>query len=385
MTPKVTEQRRAVLFVTPWYPLPDNPASGVFVREHALAAAQFANVAVLHLAGSNPERDTRLSLEELPDELLPTFRAWYRPVRHTGLLVEIDALRQAMRLLRRRSLQPDVVHAHTAGAAVPAALYARMCRLPLIVTEQWSIYLDADPSRFTKQAAMRTRWALHRAATVLPVGSALEAAMQQLAPRAHYQVIPNVVDCDLFHPPAERPAARPIRLIAVGLLSPEKCYPTLLRAVRHLLHDGVPLQLEIVGYGRDEQLIATMIREMGLVDHVLLSGYLPKTVLAERLREAHVFVHASAFETFGASVAEALASGLPVVSTRCGGPEDYVTPEDGCLVQVRDHLALAAGIRTTVARLDDLDARGIAARARARFSWETVGRELQSVYSRSVA
>ena len=378
------DQRKVVLCVTPWYLLPDSPASGVFVREHALAAAQFADVAVLHLAGRNPRSDTRLSLEELPDEPLPTIRAWYRHIRHTGLIIEVEALRQAMRLLRRRSLHPNIVHAHTAGAAVPAALYASLCRLPLIVTEHWSIYLDADPARLDPRAALRTRWALHRAAAVLPVGSALEAAMRRLAPRAHYQVIPNVVDCDLFRPPAERTAVPPIRLIAVGLLSPEKCYPTLLHAVRHLLDDGVPIQLEIVGYGGDEQLIATMIRSMGLVDHVLLSGYLPKDVLAERLRQAHVFVHASAFETFGASVAEALASGLPVVSTRCGGPEDYVAPEDGCLVQVQDHLALAAGIRTTVARLDDLDARRIAARARARFSRETVGRELQSVYSRSV-
>jgi len=190
-----------------------------------------------------------------------------------------------------------------------------------------------------------------------------------------------VIDCELFRP-ADRPQATDtIRLVAVGLLSSNKDYPTMLRAVRELVDAGLPVSLEIIGYGDCHAQLAGLIDETRLQDHVRLVGYLPKAEIAERLRRSHVFVHSSQFETFCAGAAEALASGLPVVSTRCGGPERYLTPETGRLVPVGDAHALAAGIRDVIERLDSFDPDRIAALARSRFAADVVGEHLHDVYA----
>lgn len=370
-----------ILFVTPWYPVPENPAAGIFVREHARAAALFDDVALVHLLEDGTMRRGAFKLERVPDEPFPVITVRYRAVKYTGWLVELLALARAVRSLRESRFTPDLLHAHVASRAAPAALYSRLASVPLILTEHWTGYLDADPHPVRGAAAFFSRLAVKRATKVLPVGSALKAAMQRFAPDASYEVIPNVIDNELFRPPAERPPEHPIRLIAVGLLSAQKDYPTMLRAVRLLVDGDLPIRLEIVGYGDCQPELAQMIEGARLQKHVQLVGFLPKTEVAERLRRSHVFVHSSRFETFCAAGAEALASGLPIVSTRCGGPEDYVTAETGRLVPVGDPEALAGGIRAVIEQLDSFGPDRIAEHARARFAPQVVGRRLHDLYT----
>jgi glycosyltransferase involved in cell wall biosynthesis len=369
------------LFVTPWYPVPESPAAGIFVREHARAAALFDDVALVHLLEDGTTRRGAFELERIPDESFPVIRVRYRAIRYTGWLVELVALARAVRSLRESRFTPDLLHAHVASRAAPAALYSRLAFLPLVLTEHWTGYLDADPHPVRGVAAFFSRLALKRATKVLPVGSSLKAAMQRFAPDASYEVVPNVIDCELFRPQAERPSARPIRLIAVGLLSAQKDYPTMLQAVRLLLDGDLPVRLEIIGYGDCRPRLTQAIEETRLRDHAELVGYLPKAEVAEYLRRSHVFIHSSRFETFCAAAAEALASGIPVVSTRCGGPEDYVTHDTGRLVAVGDPEALAAGVRAVIDQLDSFKPDRIAAHARARFAPEVVGRQLHDLYA----
>jgi glycosyltransferase involved in cell wall biosynthesis len=367
--------------VTPWYPAPESPAAGTFVREHARAAALFDQVALVHLLEDGSMRRVAFELEQVPDEPFPVIRVRYRAVRYTGWLVELLALARAVRSLRESRFNPDLLHAHVASRAAPAALYSRIANVPLVLTEHWTGFLDADPHPVRWVAALFSRVALKRAKKVLPVGSALRAAMQRFAPDVPYQVVPNVIDCEIFRPQTPRPPANPIRLIAVGLLSAQKDYPTMLHAVRLLLDGDLPVRLEIIGYGDCQPELAQMIEENRLEDHVELVGYLPKAEVAEHLRRSHVFTHSSRFETFCAAAAEALASGIPVVSTRCGGPEDYVTPDTGRLVPVGDSQALAAGVKEVIDQLDSFTPDRIAAHARARFAPEVVGRRLHDLYT----
>lgn len=367
--------------MTPWYPAPDRPAAGVFVREHARAAALFDDVALVHLAADESKRPGSFELERVPDEPFPVIRARYRGIRYAGWLVELAALARAVSSLRESRFTPDVLHANIAARSAPAALYSRLTRLPLIVSEHWSLYLDAGSQPVQGVASLFSHVAIKRATKVLPVGCALKAAMQRFAPDARYEVVPNVIDCNLFTPPHMRPPTDRIQLIAVGLLSPDKDYPAMLEAVRQLVHTGIPVQLQIVGYGDAEADLVRLINRTGLEHHVELAGYLSKPEIAERLRQSHVFVHSSRFETFCVAAAEALAAGIPVVSTRCGGPEEYVTPDSGLLVPVGDPDALAAGIRTVIDQLDSFNPSRIATQARSRFAAEVVGQRLHETYA----
>ena len=79
-----------------------------------------------------------------------------------------------------------------------------------------------------------------------------------------------------------------------------------------------------------------------------------------------------------------MAIGTPVIATRCGGPEDFVTPEAGLLVPPGDEKALAAAIDWMLDNHDSYDPGAIAAYARGRFSLEAVGMRLHEIYRKSV-
>jgi glycosyltransferase involved in cell wall biosynthesis len=109
--------------------------------------------------------------------------------------------------------------------------------------------------------------------------------------------------------------------------------------------------------------------------------------VARLLREeCDLLVIASTFETFGVVVIEALASGKPVVSTRCGGPEDVLgDPALGALCPREDAGALAGAILDVARRLPSLDGARIRESAVQRFDLRVIARDLEAVYQEIAA
>ncbi len=89
--------------------------------------------------------------------------------------------------------------------------------------------------------------------------------------------------------------------------------------------------------------------------------------MAQALARAHVYVCASHHETFGLASAEALATGRPVVTTRCGGPEAFVDESCGALVPVQDPPALASALLETWQRITEFDPSRLHERIEQRF------------------
>lgn len=91
-------------------------------------------------------------------------------------------------------------------------------------------------------------------------------------------------------------------------------------------------------------------------------------------------VISSHFETFGVVAAEALCSGVPVISTRCGGPECIVEEGDGLLVPVADPEALAEAMQALASAPERCQRKNIAQRAQQRFSGQAVAHALTAIY-----
>jgi glycosyltransferase involved in cell wall biosynthesis len=94
--------------------------------------------------------------------------------------------------------------------------------------------------------------------------------------------------------------------------------------------------------------------------------------------QANTLVLPSSVETFGVVLVEALATGIPVISTRCGGPADIVEPGLGLLVDCDDDEALAEAMVAVTRRAYSED--DLRRRAMARFSFEQVANTLLGVY-----
>ena len=143
----------------------------------------------------------------------------------------------------------------------------------------------------------------------------------------------------------------PPLIIAIGRLIAKKGFADLIRACALLVERGRSFRCEIFGEGPLENQLRAQIEELGLQERIQLPGAKPQHELRARLGAASVFVLPSAPEIDGGMdnlptvIMEAMATGLPVVSTTIGGiPEMVVENETGFLVQPGDEVALAGAI-----------------------------------------
>jgi len=234
---------------------------------------------------------------------------------------------------------------------------------------------------------LKARYAYRRAARILPVSRFLQTAIRNYDVNGPFEVVPNVVDTAVFFPPSGGPKAEGKRLLFVGNLEPLqlKGLPTLLQALVLLRAREDGWRLDVVGEGPERTRQEAFAADLGLSELVAFHGSRPKSAVAEMMREADLFVLPSRIETFGAVVAEALVSGLPVVSTKVGGIPELVDESSGTLVAPDDPVELADALDQMLMSLETFDRSAIAAAARGRYSLEAVGESLNRIYASVLA
>ena len=99
------------------------------------------------------------------------------------------------------------------------------------------------------------------------------------------------------------------------------------------------------------------------------------------MRQSDLFILASMLETFSAASIEALASGTPVLATRCGGPEEFISAEVGRLVPPGDSRALFFALDEMLNNLTSFNPARLAQYAAERFSYQRVGAQFDSIYA----
>lgn len=373
-----------VLFLTASYPTLDGPAIGIFVKEHARAAADHAEVAVVHLDRADVPR---VRVAEDPDEEFPTWRATYpRHPAAISYIANVAAALAAYRRVRRAGFDPDVLHAHFFLAGVPAVVLGRLFRKPVVVTEQWSVFLADDPATLGALPRRAAKFAFEHARTVMPVSEALRAGIEALGVQARFRVVPNVFDDGLFRPNGDQHARPPARLLSVGAMYEAKGYDYLLEAVAILARKRRDFTLDVVGDGADllpkyEELRA----RLAIADRVSFLGLRPKEEVAARMRAADLFVITSRYDSNPCVLIEALASGVPAVGTAVGGIPEMIRNGSGLLARPHDPEDIARQIDAALERLDEFDREAIAADARARFGRAEVGRAFAEVYRDATA
>ncbi|MFI7585619.1 glycosyltransferase family 4 protein [Spongisporangium articulatum] len=295
--------------------------------------------------------------------------------------------------LRRtlRSFAPDVVH-----LASPFVLGARGARaaarleLPAVAVFQTDVAGFAKTYHLGALSGLAWRWVrrIHATAdlTLAPSTATLSALESHAVPRLRHWA--RGVDGDRFRPGrrvapgvvAARKAMAPHGETIVGYIgrvAPEK------RVERLAALADVPGVKLVVG--GDGPARATVERALRRQDATFL-GWLDGDRLADAYALLDVFVHTGTEETFGQTLQEAQASGLPVVAPGCGGPLDLVRPGvNGLLYEPEDDAGLAAAV-ATIAGDPLLRARmSLAARSGVEHrSWEALGDELIGHYRTAI-
>jgi glycosyltransferase involved in cell wall biosynthesis len=385
--------RRRVVIVTPWYPSARDPVAGIFVQAQARALSRRHDVAVIAPDYRGLRTVARSGLrrpQAAPADDFPVLRpVAVGPVPRSKSVTSITyarAVRQALAELAATWGSPDILHAHVvlpAGHATASA--ARSLSIPFVLTEHWSRFGELLRWPATRSLVRQTLAAAARVTAVSPV---LSTKISGAAPLSEVDVIGNVVDTGFFAAvpdPVARDAGTPLRLVIIGKLDAPKGIDVLLRAIGECRSRGTDVELAVVGGGPKRGEYAGLATALGLAEVVHFDGVLTAAGVRLRYQWCDAVVVASRFETFGMTVAEGLASGRPVIATRCGGPEFIIEPEAGRLVPVGDVLALADAIAELAAgawHFDPLPARRSIER---RFGIDAIVGQLSALYEEVLA
>jgi len=309
-----------VLVVPKWYPWPDQPVFGIFCQEQARALARRHDVVVLTSEARRRPAFPAFRLSGTIEGGLPTIRLQYRRpwARPAAMAFQIWGMLLALARLRAEGWRPDIVHAHVYSAGLPALVLARLSGARLVVSEH---YTGFQRGLITGYDQLTARVAFRRADLVAPVSNELAAHVEALEPRARVQVVENVVDTEVFHPPLAPRRLDPdgkARLLTVASLTPKKGHAILLEALVRLNRER-DVRLDLVGEGELRGELTRRARQLEVEDQIRFHGELPQPAVAELMRQADLFVLPSLFENLPCVLIEAMASGLPSVATSVGG------------------------------------------------------------------
>jgi glycosyltransferase involved in cell wall biosynthesis len=217
------------------------------------------------------------------------------------------------------------------------------------------------------------------AAALVACSEGLKKRALSFLPSVTIDVIPNGVELDRFHPPGSannrnetsgRPL--PLKLLTVGRLSVTKRVEMLIDAAQILQQDGHNVRLTIVGGGAFEQRLEQLVSHRNLSDVVEITGRVDSERMPQVYRQNDVFVSASMQEGMSNAMLEAMASGLPIVTTRCEGVEELIA-DNGIVTDEAQPGQIADAIKKLAGDANAHKKTAIAARKRAeKYSWKSV-------------
>lgn len=296
----------------------------------------------------------------------------------------------ALRAFMRRE-RIDLVQTHLLGTSVYATLACLASSVPVVSTFHGIPDISPDDRLRLVKLRLLQRSANH----VVCVSESLARHVASLGFGAHIEVIPNGIDVHAFTPGANGHlraelgvGSDAIVVGALGNVRPSKAYPVLLDAFAGVRASVPSARLVVAGQTGGplfDQLLAQTAR-LGLEGAVDFVGF--RSDVAEVLGALDVFVLSSSDEGFSLATVQAMAAGLPVVATRCGGPEQIVGDSGGALlVAPNDPAALGEAIVRVIRTPGLANELRTAGRQRARdaFSLERMLGDYDALYRRALA
>ena len=380
----MNKERKHIVFLARWYPHRYDPMFGLFVQRHAEAAALFNDITVVYCQQTTDNRQQTSSKEKFEivrtnENNVDTIRVYYKKPKNKilSLIRFYRANMKALKLCRK----PDLIHVHIlTRLGVIAWIQKILHNTPYIITEHWSRYLPGnDFGGFLRK--LFTKIVVRNAETVTTVTENLAIAMRNHGLKNDkYVVLPNVVNLDMFH--ISKRNNNPCKIIHISCFEDKsKNISGLLESLKIIDNKGIDFKCKLIGEGMDLNLMKEKAKELQIINKVSFTGLLQGQALADELSSGDFLVLSSNYENMPVVILEALASGLPVVSTNVGGIKEMIDDTKGILVEPRNKEALTEAMIKMIETHKNYDANYLRNSVIEKYGYESVGRFLDSIYN----
>ncbi len=372
------------LVIPSWYPTDTQSLNGIFIEKHVRAISTFRNVMVMYVTGDQKQH----AEEKAVSDSYTSYTYYYAESSSRGFnqLKYIWAQIRAYRYIVSKYGRPDSLHLHV---VFPAGIFVYLlllcCDIPLIITEHWTGYMDEDGRymRLPSLARYITRNLFKKSKKISVVSAYFKQILVrlQLADDSKIMTVYNTLNIPKSEYKDEN--GKTLRALYIGnLIDEQKNISVLINAVGIVAKEYPSFSLTLVGGGVEIDKFKKMAEEKGLLDkNIFFKGYIANEKLEEIYQAHSFFILTSNFETFNIAAAEAMLSGLPVVSSRCGGPTEFVNEHTGIWIEKNTAQDTATAILKMIGERDKFNSHDIAIETQNKFSDSNILVQLRELYS----
>lgn len=373
-----------ILFITRGYPSENYKTLGIFEYDMAKALAKSGHE-VTYLAvdvrsirrwrkwGHESFTRDNINIEAIN---VPLGRI-YHPLKTK--ISEI-ALFKLFKKISMKNDQFDLIHAHFPDFAYLGAKLKVKTGIPLVITEHSSKLnkpLDGNLER-------KLTYAYNKADELTCVSKSLAEVIYKkfnIMP----SVITNVVDTEIFKlKSVETRNTGVFTFVSAGNLISSKGMDLTIKAFAKIIEKHPNSELLIFGQGPEKDNLMELVKTYGLSEKIKFFGLVSRQVLRQYYERANVFVLASYSETLGVAYIEAIAMGLPVIATDCGGPSDFVHDKNGIMVPRGDVDSLAGVMVNMINHYHEFNFREISDEISEKYSEKSNAMSLENIYKRAI-
>jgi len=282
--------------------------------------------------------------------------------------------------------KPDIIHAHCCVWAGYAAMkLSEQIGIPYVVTEHATLF-QLHRDEISEKNDKVIRKIFQKAARVICVSGAFAKLIESYRP--DIDVVGNVVNCDAFVPRADSEKHRGIRFLTVCYMEEEaqlykKGIDILIQAWTEVVKKYTDVKLVIGGGGSAKTKVEQWVEEHGISKYVEFTGALDRKQVIQEMQSCDCFVLPSRYETFGVVYVEAMACGKPVIAVANGGPDDFVKPFNGFLIEpdVKELVQAFYEMIGHLTRGNYYQEEKISNYIKSKFSYEAIAEQLEAIYN----
>ncbi len=389
----MTDSKIKVLVIPSWYP----PDGGFFFKEHSEALSgegcdldilynrviglrklknvPFGELASFRVNSENKLRVIRSVFFKFPGNEPLNARRW------------IASTLRLYKKYQKKFGKPDLILAHSGiWAGCAAERISQAFDIPYIITEHRSFLVFSTPESRKQLSPLYRKMlpeAYRNASRLIAVSASMKPGLLEIAPdiEENISVVPNMVDGDFFSYPSSERKADPFLFLSAGRLVGFKGLNILLRAFEGLIAlTDVPIKLKIIGRGEERENLEALASELGISEQVEFTGRISREEVSLGYQEANCFVLPSLYEAFGVVLIEAMATGLPVIATRSGGPEHIVETNCGYLCEPGNLDALRDTMAEMILNYSSFNQAEIRKTTLARYGSREIAREYLKIF-----
>ena len=375
-----------ILFIPSWYPTEDDPLSGCFFKEQAIALSSMGHEVVVLNASFQNRRHIKSSINYRVRKLeyngiteyayqVPAWGVWRVP----GICSRIfwNNIRKLWKYTENKDF--DLIHVQSFyPAGIAAYNLHKLTNIPLVYTEHSSGLLLKN---LKNGQVNQLRKLFFGSNQIIAVSRNLKKGLISYGcPKDMIRVIPNMVDTSLFKCDV-RDRNDIYTYLVVAKLDTNKRVDWVIRAFSELKKSTDFIMLRIIGDGEQKQQLIDLIHELNLDGSVLLEGSCSRAKVAQVMQQADSFVLDSEVETFGVVYIEAMACGLPIVIPKWNSSNIDILKDNYVLVEEDSLEALVDAMRKIYEQRDCFDSSLISDKCVKYYSGEKIAKRITNVYN----